>query len=117
MRNFRFYKDDNDWFIDLPEWKGEKWELQMVSGADTFLNLLSDGENEIFITLSNQQFNKSNTLVFRELGRLEGFEMGEGAWYSLEEYSGIDYNLAMWLCDVTKFIFGEFPEIIYFSVS
>jgi len=38
MRTFRFYKDTDGWFVDLPEWTGEKWELEMVSGADT-LNL------------------------------------------------------------------------------
>lgn len=116
MKDYRFYKDEFGWFIDLPEWKGEKWELQMVSGADAFLDILSQGQDEIFIILSREPYNNSNILKFRELGRLEGFEMGEGAWYSMEEYQGIDYNLAMWLCDVTKFIFGDFPEIIYFSV-
>jgi hypothetical protein len=24
-------------------------------------------------------------------------------------------NLQMWLCDVTKFVFGYFPKIIYFN--
>jgi hypothetical protein len=30
------------------------------------------------------------------------------------EYMGVDYELTMWLCDVTKFVFGEFPKNIYF---
>ena len=42
--------------------------------------------------------------------------MGEGSWYKLNTYMGIDYSLDMWLCDVTKFVFGDFPEVIYFSV-
>jgi len=48
------------------------------------------------------------------LGRIEGPEIGEGAWYKLENYLGIDFRLQMWLCDVTKFVFGDFPRKIYF---
>jgi hypothetical protein len=28
---------------------------------------------------------------------------------------GIEFNLDIWLCDVTKFVFGEFPKIIHFN--
>lgn len=31
----------------------------------------------------------------------------------LESYKGIQINLEMWLCDVTKFVFGDFPKSIY----
>jgi hypothetical protein len=114
MRKFKFYKDDLGWFIDLPEWKGEKWELQMVSGADKFLEILSQGESEIFIHLSSEDFPNSNCLRFMEYGKMGGPEMGTGAWYFLTEYKGNEYFLEMWLCDVTKFIFGDFPKVIYF---
>jgi hypothetical protein len=49
------------------------------------------------------------------LGRLEGPEYGEGAWYVMEEYAGLRFGLSMWLCDVTKFVFGDFPLKIYFK--
>ena len=114
MKNYKFYKNDIGWFVELPEWEGEEWELQMVSGADTFLNILSQGKNEVYITLSTEYFNSANILQFIELGRLEGPEMGSGAWYFLNEYHGISYSLEMWLCDVTKFVFGDFPKKIYF---
>jgi hypothetical protein len=32
----------------------------------------------------------------------------------MEKYQGIDFDLEMWLCDVTKFVFDEFPTKIYF---
>lgn len=115
MRDFKFYKDEEGWFVDLPEWEGEKWELQMVSGADTFLEILSQGESEVNIVLSKTEFETANKLDFIELGRLEGFEMGTGSWYLLKDYNGITYNLKMWLCDVTVFVFKEFPKIIYFK--
>jgi hypothetical protein len=42
-------------------------------------------------------------------------ELGNGAFYKLENYKGIEIGLEMWLCDVTKFVFGKFPKIIYFA--
>ena len=115
MRTFRFYRDSEGWFVDLPEWKGAKWELEMVSGADTFLDILSQGESEVHITLSKTPFENANILHFQEIGRLEGPELGAGAWYFLQDYNGIDYTLMMWLCDVTLFVFDEFPNKIYFK--
>ena len=42
MRTFRFNKEeDNRWFVDLPEWEGEKDELEMVLGADMLLDIIS----------------------------------------------------------------------------
>jgi len=43
------------------------------------------------------------------------WELGEGAWYKMIGYMGLDYELTMWLCDVTKFVFDEFPKNIYFQ--
>jgi len=116
VRSYRFYKDESSrWYVDLYEWEGEEWELEMVMGADTFLNILSQGEDEVNITLSTEPFDGCETLHFIHEGRIEGPEIGEGAWYRLDKYMGLDFNLQMWLCDVTKFVFGNFPKKIYFK--
>lgn len=119
MRRFRFYKEvTGEWYVDLPEWEGAKEELQMVSGADTFLDILSEGEAEVFVVLSKYHFEDSSFLEMKSLGRLEGWEIGSGAWYKLISYRGITFpDLDIWLCDVTKFVFGDFPKRIYFSLS
>jgi hypothetical protein len=115
-RSFRFYKDGSgDWYIDLPEWDGEISDLQMVAGADSFCNILAQGDNEVYVHLSNEPFQDCQTLLYQMPGRLEGWEMGSGAWYMLEYYMGNEFNLPMWLCDVTKFVFGDFPNIIFFK--
>jgi hypothetical protein len=45
MESFRFYKDpDGRWYVDLPEYQGSKQDLEMVSGADAFLEILAQGE-------------------------------------------------------------------------
>jgi hypothetical protein len=116
MKDLRFYKDEWGWFVDLPEWEGDVMDLQMVSGADVLCEIIAQGESEFKIMMSDVSFPGSNILKFKQLGRLEGFEMGTGAWYILEKYNGVEYNLPMWLCDVTKhpLVFGEFPVEIYF---
>ncbi len=74
MRTFRFYKDEIGWFVDLPEWTGEKWELQMVAGADLFLEMINSGDDEyqVYLTLSDEPFENSDVLELDCLGRIEG---------------------------------------------
>jgi hypothetical protein len=116
MRTFRFYKEVGiRWYVDLPEWEGSKDDLEMIAGADLFLEILAQGEGEVHVTMTVDDFPGSSRLVLTELGRLEGWEMGEGAWYKVEEYFGLD--LSLWLCDVTTFVFGDFPKTIYFCKS
>ena len=33
----------------------------------------------------------------------------------LERYADVEFDLTMWLCDVTKYVFGDFPKQIYFK--
>ena len=115
VRKLEFEKDpDTRWYAVIPEWDGERYDLEMVMGADTWLELISQGEGRVEILISDEPFDGAQQLVMTQLGRLEGIEMGTGAWYRVETYLGIEYNLEMWLCDVTKFVFGKFPGVIYF---
>ena len=111
MRNFKFYKENTGrWYVDLPEWEGENAELEMVSGADTFLEILSQGEETVNVTLSTVPFDGSDVLELQREDEYIG-----GGWYQLIEYMGIPYELEMWLCEVTRFVFGELPKSIYFK--
>lgn len=51
------------------------------------------------------------TLIYQH----ETPDFGEGAYYHMQSYMGLEFNLDIWLCDVTKFVFGDFPKIIYFN--
>ena len=54
IRQFKFYKEETGrWYVDLPEWEGEKDELEMVAGADIFLEILAQDEPEVYVTLSD----------------------------------------------------------------
>ena len=105
MRNFHFQKDiSGRWFVDLPEWEGTKDELEMVMGADTMLDVISCMDNDVWITLSTEPFeNFTYKLTFKE-------EIYDGATYGLE---GNYMEFDVWLCSVTKFVFGEFPDEIF----
>lgn len=111
-RRLKFIKETDGWFVDLPEWKGSREDLQMVCGSDTFLEILCEGNWDVWISLDTTKTEEWDCL---EMIEVEDF--GSGQWYNLKSYRGIEFDLDMWLCDVTKFIFGKFPEKIYFSYS
>jgi hypothetical protein len=111
IRQFKFYKEEGTWYVDLPEWEGRREDLAMVSGADIILDIISQGENDIKVLVSTEDFDGSNRLEFLR----DATEMGEGSWYLMKTYKGIEYNMELWLCDVTRFVFGDFPKNIYIT--
>ena len=106
----KFKKDDvGRWFIDLPEWPGEKWELEMVAGADVMLDILAQNEDTIHLLISTEPFEDSSALT-----KIENTPDIGGARYVLTEWKGMSWGLEMWLCHVTEFVFGGIlPETIY----
>jgi hypothetical protein len=115
-RRLKFEKDDDHrWYAVLPEWEGSRDELEMVCGADTWLEILSQGEDHVWMTIADEPFENANHIELHGTGIYSGVEVGSGASYMLRDYIGIPYELEMWLCDVTLFVFGKFPEKIYYS--
>ena len=114
VKTLKFYKEsDNRWYVDLPEWEGSKSELEMVAGADSMLEYMAEGEEQVWLILSEQEFENSDKLEFLRLAT----EIENGAFYKLDKYKGIEIELEMWLCDVTKFVFGDFPKTIFLSAT
>ena len=114
MKRLRFYKErDNRWYIDLPEWTGSKAELEMVAGADNMLEYVAEGEWQVWLILSVDEFENADKLEFIRLAT----EIENGAFYKLDKYRGVEVGVEMWLCDVTKFVFGDFPKTIFLSTT
>ena len=103
MSIFKFTKEKDRWFIDLPTWKGSKDELEMVMGADTMLDILAQGDDVVHAYITTKSFDAPIVLTFEK-------EEFEGATYTLVSEH---HTFPVWLCHVTKFVFGNFPKKIY----
>jgi hypothetical protein len=111
-RKLKFYKEsDERWYVELPEWEGSKADLEMVAGADTMLNYMAEGQDHVNLYLSEEEFDGADKLEFLRMAT----EIGNGAHYIMKSYAGIEFNLNLWLCDVTVFVFGKMPTYIYLS--
>ena len=109
MMILKFYREDDNWYIDAPTWKGRKSALQMVAGADTLLELIGGGNPIVKIYVTEEYFGGSNCLEFVKKSWFNGAD------YIIKNYDGNDINLKVWLCGVTKFVLGKFPKKIYFD--
>lgn len=109
-----FYKNsDEEWYLDLPSWTGDPKDLQLIKGADTWLDLIGSGSSTIHMALSDQKFNGAEIL---KLLRIPDQNLGGGGVYYLASYKRQKVGLELWLCDVTRFIFHQLPQKIYFNV-
>lgn len=118
-REFRFYKErtalGKKWYVDYPEWKGDKWELEMVLGADKMLDLMvSPGKRELTLKLSDRPFT-IDELPASKLEKIADTPIEGGAIYLMKEWKGVEYDLELWLCHVTGHVFGHLPQTIYIA--
>lgn len=112
IHTYKFIKEDNGrWYIDLPDWQGVKADLEMVEGADTMLDYVGEGSNEVKLLLAEEPFEGSAILQLIE----DYKDHVGGGIYLLRDYEGKALDQQMWLCDVTKFVFGKLPPFIYFK--
>jgi hypothetical protein len=113
-KKLTFKKEKGTWYIDLPEWKGPKASLAMVAGADTMLDCISNSTNICKIEITTEPIKdfQGDGLIKKTTetsGILRSFY---GQHYDAE---GLYVGL-IWLCPVTKFVFGDYPDVIYFKL-
>lgn len=111
-QTFRFYKTAADrWYIHLPEWTGSLDELEMVQGADTMLDMVSNNTTKCNLTISDEPFDGADVItLIADLSDSAG-----GGDYFMENYKGELVNQNMWLCEVTVNVFGSLPKKIFVS--
>lgn len=116
-KRIKFFKQDNKWYADVPNHTLE--ENEMVMGSDMALDYLSNGKNEVFITVTDTDPGWNAPLIFH---RKEHDD--DGAYYTMSGILFMDFldNFAqeligtrpeIWICNVTHDVFGEHPEHIY----
>lgn len=104
MKTMTFNKEEKKWYIDLPEWEGDKADLEMVAGADTLLDHLSSGNATVTIEVSEEPID--NAIILSKIYNIYG-----GADYKVENCTAVE---RAWLCKVTKFVYGGYmPEKLF----
>lgn len=121
-RKMSFYKEvDGSWFAVIPEWEGDRAALEMVMGADVLLDIINMNYDNTGVVNINIVFDESKLnherpnwkLTATTPEEIEEVDMSAGQWYMVESN---EMSFPIWLCDVTKFVFGEFPKTIYFEL-
>ncbi|RZL15287.1 MAG: hypothetical protein EOO89_13755 [Pedobacter sp.] len=113
VRTFNFRKNgEGEWFVDLPEWIGDPAELQMVEGADKWLELMAGTNKECAVKMSEEPFSNADVLT---LFHVRDTNLSGGGDYHLDSYDGVQTDLDLWLCAVTEFVFSTLPEKIWFT--
>lgn len=101
-------EEDNKWYIELPEYPGPKADLEMVLGADTLLDIMAQGSNEVNTEISETPF---NNFKYGLTKKHDTPDIGGALYYVSTFY---EQNFEVWLCDVTKFVFdGILPDTIW----
>ena len=112
MKLHRFVRENDEWFIDLPEYLsqgGSKADLQMIDGADTMLEIIAGEDKEVTLQINTGPFEKADELKLTEIcDPIPG-----GGYYHMKSFENKLVNRDLWLCDVTRFVFGNIPERIF----
>ena len=98
----------NGWYVQLPNYEGHVSDLEMVMGADSLCELLAGNNTEVTVTVSDEPFESTKFSIKTFELEFINSTGEEGANYRVK-----DLQLDVWLCNVTKYVFGEFPATIY----
>jgi hypothetical protein len=113
-KTIRFYKERYMWYADVPEYieqGGIQEDLMMVSGADTWLDIISNKSNEVTIEMSTTEVLQEKLVI---VDRPE--DKFVGVTYIANSFQDEDVNHLLWLCPVTIFVFDEYPEVIHYRI-
>lgn len=97
-------ESDNCWYVDIP-YPFSHANLQMVAGADRFLEALAQGKRRVTVQFCDHDFDGC-----------------EHVWHAVpdEKSYGCTYDVTSpkyqgkaWLCPVTLYVLGHFPKHIY----
>jgi len=111
VNKLTFVKLCNNWYVDLPQYGGELAELEMVAGADELLQEIadqSDKTHQVTLEIVEDKKDSDIQLYLAELSTAGG---------TYKVYSNDKFDTKeLWLCNVTKFVFGEHPDEIFVKI-
>lgn len=110
----------NRWFADLPELANQVdiADCEMVAGADTMIEILSNNKREITLVLVAEKPGITTDPKYIAAISKEDDNCDYGANYRViifesESNTNMIYSGSAWLCPVTKIMFEEYPDSIY----
>ena len=111
-------EEDQRWYIRIPEWPYSHHNLMMVAGADDLCEFFShDNKAIVFVSPSKAEHNCYDSLNDGLIYKKETSSLTGGATYKLvniynelADKWGIPKTI--WLCPVTLFVFGKYPEYL-----
>ncbi len=119
MRKYRFYRNERGWYIDLKWFPFNKEYLAMVAGADTLLDILAGGEDEVTLQVSTSVFPYADGVIEKHVST----GLSDGAFYFTRpgythfKADEIQAEAPMiWLCPVTLWVFLKYPKKIYYKI-
>lgn len=121
MRKYRFYKNEMGWSIDLKWFPFNKAWLLMVAGADTLLDILSKGKNEVTLEVSTSPILYSTGVLEKEDNKdIKGIFQGrvyESKYVDIKSCLGSfsPKHSLLWLCPTTLVVFWKYPKKIYYK--
>lgn len=121
------FKADRDsavkrWYYDFPHWGFLKGNLEMVSGADGLCEMYSGGKDKLTIEIIASK--KMLPLDIKTQYDLYVGEPLQGTWkdkitlgrnynHPFTDKDGNQHITTMWICPVTLFVLGRYPNYIY----
>lgn len=108
----KFKLIDHSWYCDIPGWPKEYFPNSLMVGEASALLFdlyeLSDTKDEISLRVYTKEVaNKNVQTLYKTSSSLTG-----GGYY---QYDDIYYHI--WLCPVTLFVLGKYPDTICFTVE
>jgi hypothetical protein len=129
VKTISFYKEGELWFADIPEYiesgLGNKANLLMVDGADSFLDYISLNGNWATLKISTCYFVEAQFVLEKMriglninlLNAIGHAPVNYGAYYQVEKLYSHHYKHQLWLCPVAEYIFGgNYPANIYIQL-
>lgn len=115
-----FVKENNKWYIDLPEWTGDHEDLEMVAGADKLCEQLSKNGKTVTVDINTSDTYQINPEEINLNKRSEDYgatyEVQDNTWFMHPNFDPTVDVEQIWICPVTKFVFGEYPKYIRINV-
>ena len=111
------------WYYDFPHWGFDKHNLLMISGADKLCELYAKGKDEVTVEIiASKKKQDLPTQLYDEFVAqdiiIDGMtHQGDFINSQLDKFLyGRTYQKGytqMWICPVTLFVLGRYPNYIY----